>query len=179
MTTTSRRCPICKSDTAPARVVSTSGADASLEVTVKGMPVLECTQGHRLFALADFPLLLLDHLLEQDEPRLPVSQAKGMVFKHYSCSSCGGELVAHDDRSHTFHVDVELPELPRFGVDLTLPVSHCSPLRPRSAALAEGTEDPHACRAGARVQGGAAGRSIGGEDHAYLRPLVAARFYST
>ena len=64
MTTTSRRCPICKSDTAPARVVSTSGADSSLEVTVKGMPVLECTQGHRLFALADFPLLLLDHLLE-------------------------------------------------------------------------------------------------------------------
>jgi hypothetical protein len=126
MTTTSRRCPICKSDTAPARVVSTSGADASLEVTVKGMPVLECTQGHRLFALADFPLLLLDHLLEQDEPRLPISQAKGMVFKHYSCSSCGGELVAQDDRSHTFHVDVELPELPTFGVDLTLPVSHCS-----------------------------------------------------
>jgi hypothetical protein len=90
------------------------------------MPVLECAQGHRLFALADFPLLLLDHLLEQDEPRLPVSQAKGMVFKHYNCSSCGGELVANDDQSHTFHVDVELPELPRFGVDLTLPVSHCS-----------------------------------------------------
>ena len=126
MTTTSRRCPICKSDTAPARVVSTSGADSSLEVTVKGMPVLECTQGHRLFALADFPLLLLDHLLEQDEPRLPISQAKGMVFKHYSCSSCGGELVAQDNRSHTFHVDVELPELPTFGIDLTLPVSHCS-----------------------------------------------------
>ena len=126
MTTPSRRCPICKSDTAPARVVSTSGADAPLEVTVRGMPVLECAQGHRLFALADFPLLLLDHLLEQDEPRLPVSQAKGMVFKHYNCSSCGGELVANDDRSHTFHVDVELAELPRFGVDLTLPVSHCS-----------------------------------------------------
>ncbi len=49
MTTNSRRCPICKSETAPARLTSLSGEDAPLAVTVKGMPVLECTQGHRLF----------------------------------------------------------------------------------------------------------------------------------
>jgi hypothetical protein len=88
--------------------------------------VLECANGHRSFPLADFPLLLLDHLLEQDEPKLPVSQAKGLVFKRYSCSECGTELGANDDRPHTFHVDVELPELPIFGVDLKLPVSRCS-----------------------------------------------------
>ena len=77
MTTNPRRCPICKSETAAARLTSLSGEDAPLAVTVKGMPMLECTQGHRLFPLADFPLLLLDHLLEQDEPKLPVSQSKG------------------------------------------------------------------------------------------------------
>ena len=126
MTTNPRRCPICKSETAPARLTSLSGEDAPLAVTVKGMPVLECTNGHRSFPLADFPLLLLDHLLEQDEPKLPVSQAKGLVFKHYSCSECGTELGASDDRPHTFHFDVELPELPAFGVDLKLPVSRCS-----------------------------------------------------
>jgi hypothetical protein len=38
----------------------------------------------------------------------------------------GGTRGGSDDRPHTFHVDVEVPELPRFGVDLTLPVSHCS-----------------------------------------------------
>lgn len=121
----SRRCPICKSETAPAKLTSLSGEDAPLAVTVKGMPVLECSQGHRLFPLADFPLLLLDHLLEQDEPKLPVSQSKGLVFRKHSCSSCGTELAANDDRPHTFHVDVELPELPAFGVDLKLPVSRC------------------------------------------------------
>jgi hypothetical protein len=126
MTTNSRRCPICKSETAPARLTSLSGEDAPLAVTVKEMPVLQCSQGHRSFPLADFPLLLLDHLLEQDEPKLPVSQSKGLVFKRYSCSECGTELGANDDRPHTFHVDVELPELPAFGVDLKLPVSRCS-----------------------------------------------------
>lgn len=126
MTAPARRCPICKSATSPFKLPSMSGADAPLEVTVKGMPVLECTKGHRSFALADFPLLLLDHLLEEDEPKLPVSQAKGLLVKHYSCSKCGTELRNGDDRPHTFHVDVELPELPAFGVDLTLPVNHCS-----------------------------------------------------
>lgn len=126
MTTNSRRCPICKSDTAPTKLDSASGEDAPLAVTVRGMPMLECTQGHRLFALADFPLLLLDHLLEQDEPKFPVSQAKGLLIKHHNCSKCGTALGAGDDRPHTFHVDVELPGLPAFGVDLTLPVSRCS-----------------------------------------------------
>jgi predicted RNA-binding Zn-ribbon protein involved in translation (DUF1610 family) len=125
MTALYRRCPVCKSETAPAQITSTTGSDAPLEVTVKGMPVLECAQGHRLFAIADFPLLLLDHLLETDEPQLPVSQSSGMIFKRHKCASCGGELATNDDQSHTFHVDVELADLPRFGVDLTLPVSHC------------------------------------------------------
>ena len=126
MTTNSRRCPICKSETTPARLTSLSGEDSPLAVTVKGMPVLECTNGHRSFPLADFPLLLLDHLLEQDEPKLPVSQAKGLVFKQYRSSKCGAELSANYDRPHTFHVDVELPELPAFSVDLKLPVSRCT-----------------------------------------------------
>lgn len=125
MTMSPRRCPLCKSETASAKLTSLSGEDAPLAVTVRGMPVLECAQGHRLFPVADFPLLLLDHLLEQDEPKLPVSRSKGLVFKHYSCSSCGTELAAKDERPHTFHFDVELPELASFGVDLKLPVSRC------------------------------------------------------
>jgi len=126
MTMKLRRCPICKSDTAPARVDSTTGEDATLSVTVQDLPVLECTQGHRLFAMADFPLLLLDRLMEQDEPSLPASQTKGLLFKHYTCAGCGSELESTADRKHTFHIDVELPEVPAFGVDLTTPVHRCA-----------------------------------------------------
>lgn len=125
MTNKPRRCPICKSDTAPARVDTATGEDAPLAVTVHGMPVLECAQGHRLFAIADFPLMLLDRLLEQDAPRLPASAAKGLLFKHYTCSKCGAELGSNADARRTFHIDVELPEVPAFGVDLTMPVHRC------------------------------------------------------
>jgi len=121
-----RRCPICRSETAPAKLPSTSGEDNPLEVKLRGMPMLECENGHRLFTAANFPLLLLNHLLEEEEPQFPVSQAKGLLVKHHNCSQCGAPLEGGNDRTHTFHVDVELPDVPAFGVDLTMPVSRCS-----------------------------------------------------
>lgn len=120
-----RRCPICKTETSSTRVDAATGDAAPLSVALHGLPVLECAQGHRLFAVADFPLLLLDRLLEQDVPKLPASAAKGLLFKRYHCSECGAGLDTGADQKHTFHVDVELPALPAFGVDLTLPVHRC------------------------------------------------------
>ena len=123
---TSRYCPICKAEAEAAMVGKASGEESPLAVTVRGLPVLQCPQGHRQFPHADFPLLLLDHLLEQDEPQLPASEAKGLLFKHYHCSACGAELDAGTDQKHTFKVEVALPGLPPFEVDLTMPVHRCS-----------------------------------------------------
>ncbi len=120
-----RRCPICKSETVQSRLEAIRGEETPLALTVKGLPVLECPQGHRLFPQPDFPLLLLDHLLEQDEPELPASEAKGLLFRHYHCTSCGAELGKAADYTHTFRVDIALADLPPFEVDLTLPVHRC------------------------------------------------------
>jgi len=125
MTAMTRRCPVCRSDTTPVKLMLATGEDAPLAVALRGMPALECPQGHRSFALAEFPLKLLNHLLEQEEPSLPVSQTKGLVFKHYNCSGCGAPLDPADDKARTFNFDVELPDFPAFGVDLTLPVTRC------------------------------------------------------
>lgn len=124
MTGKMRRCSVCKADTESSRV-ELQGEEAPLAVTVHDMPVLQCPQGHRQFAHSDFPLLLLDHLLERDEPKLPASDAKGMLFKHYHCSACGAELPSDPDQRHTFRVEVALLELPAFDVDLTMPVHRC------------------------------------------------------
>jgi hypothetical protein len=119
------RCSTCKAETASSILPELSGEEAPLAVTVHDMPVLECPQGHRQFVHVDFPLLLLDHLVEQDEPQLPASEAKGMLFKHYHCQSCGAELESGPDQKHTFHVEVALPQMPTFEVDLTMPVHRC------------------------------------------------------
>jgi predicted RNA-binding Zn-ribbon protein involved in translation (DUF1610 family) len=125
MTTKPRRCPVCRGEASATTLDAISGEEGSLALTVRKMPVLQCAQGHKMFVHSDFPLLLLDHLLEQDEPQLPASEAKGLVFKHFHCSACGAELAGEAADKRTFHVAVELLEQPPFDVDLTLPVHRC------------------------------------------------------
>lgn len=120
-----RRCSVCRGEANPTTLDAISGEEASLALTIRKMPVLQCSEGHRMFVHPDFPLLLLDHLLEQDEPRLPASESKGLVFKHFHCSACGAELEENTSRKRTFNIAVELLGQPAFDVELTMPVHHC------------------------------------------------------
>jgi predicted RNA-binding Zn-ribbon protein involved in translation (DUF1610 family) len=121
-----RRCTVCQGELRPATLDLIHGEEGALELSVRKMPVLECEQGHRAFVNADFPLLLLDHLLEQDEPRLPASETKGLVFKHFHCSSCGAELGQDTNGKRTFKLPIDLLQQPTFEVELTLPVHRCA-----------------------------------------------------
>jgi predicted RNA-binding Zn-ribbon protein involved in translation (DUF1610 family) len=126
MTSKPRRCPVCQGELQPTKLDSIHGEEGALKLSVRRMPVLECSQGHRAFVNADFPLLLLDHLLEHDEPKLPASESKGLVFKHFHCSSCGAELAQDTTGEGTFHLPIDLLEQPTFDVELTLPVHRCA-----------------------------------------------------
>lgn len=120
-----RKCPVCKAEVVPGTLSEISGQEGSLALTVHRLPVLECPNGHRLFAHPDFPLQLLDRLVERDEAALPASTPKGLLIKHYHCASCGDRLTDSADQRRTFRVDVELPEVAPFDVELTVPVHRC------------------------------------------------------
>lgn len=120
-----KKCQVCKADVAPGTLPEISGQEGSLAVTVHHLPVLVCPNGHRLFANPDFPLQLLDRLVERDAATLPASTSKGLLIKHYHCASCGKRLADAPDQQHTFHLDVELPEVAPFDVELTMPVHRC------------------------------------------------------
>ena len=119
------KCSVCKAELTAATLPEISGEEGRLAVAVHRMPVLECPNGHRQFAHPDFALQLLDRLVERDTARLPASAAKGVLFKHYHCGSCGERLTEPDDRQHTFRFDVELPAVAPFDVELTMPVHRC------------------------------------------------------
>jgi hypothetical protein len=125
MPTKMRNCRVCKKPLEWRELDAISGEEGSLALTVHRLPVLECDSGHRQFAYEDFPLLLLDHLVEQDAASLPASEAKGMLIKHYHCSACGEKLDSPAGR-HTFHVDVTLDDVKPFDVELSLPVHRCT-----------------------------------------------------
>lgn len=120
-----RRCQVCKAEATPATLPEISGQEGAVALKVRRLPVLECANGHVQFTHPDFPLLLLDRLVERDEPQLPVSEAKGMLIKHYHCRTCGEELKEGPDHPHTFRMAVEVPEAAPFDVELTVPVHRC------------------------------------------------------
>ncbi|MFN3565729.1 MAG: hypothetical protein ACK4V1_07075 [Burkholderiaceae bacterium] len=126
MTDKPKSCAICRQPVEPARIDEVTGEEKELAVTLRGMPVLVCGNGHRHFVSPDFPLRLLDHVTELDEPKLPAGAEKGLIVRHFVCSDCGGELQAKPDHRHTFSFDVQLPRIDAFTVDLTTPVYRCS-----------------------------------------------------
>jgi hypothetical protein len=126
MATKLRVCVRCRSATNLQRLGPVSGEVKGLLVTVHGLPVLTCSNGHRQFIHREFPLQLLERLVDKDEVELPAGEEKGMLFKHFYCKACDAELLPKPDHRHTFTIDVSFPDIDSFRIDLTMPVYKCS-----------------------------------------------------
>lgn len=122
---TLRRCIQCRSETEVTAIDAAAGEAETLAIALKEMPVAACARGHRQFVHAEFPRQLVEHLLDEDEAKLPAGEEKGLLRKHYHCTGCGAELAPQPDHRHTFTVDVALAKLAPFRVELTMPVYRC------------------------------------------------------
>jgi len=120
-----RPCIRCRSATQPAVLESAASESDSLALRIERMPVLACPEGHRQFVSADFPRWLVEHLMGEDEAKLPSGREEGLVFKHYRCGECGADLAKVPDGRKTFAFDVELLDVDPFRVELTVPVYKC------------------------------------------------------
>ena len=124
MATKPRACGQCRRETSPTSLEPVSGEEKSLTVTLQGMPILACPSGHKQFVHPEFPIWLLEQLVEKDVPKLPAGEAKGMLFKKYHCA-CGAELPAKPERQQAFPIEVRLRDLAPFKVELTVPMYKC------------------------------------------------------
>lgn len=120
-----RPCIRCRGTTHPAMLESAASESDTLALRIERMPVLACPAGHRQFVDPEFPLWLVEHLMEEDEAKLPSGRVEGMLFKHYRCGECGTDLAKTPSRRETFAFDVALHDLHPFHVELTAPVYRC------------------------------------------------------
>lgn len=125
MATKLRACSQCRRETAPTSLEPVSGEEKTVTVTLHGLPILACPSGHRQFVHPEFPIWLLEQLLEKDTAKLPAGEEKGMLFKKFHCA-CGKELASKPDRQQTYPIDVALRDLAPFRVELTVPMYKCS-----------------------------------------------------
>ncbi|MFN7087081.1 MAG: hypothetical protein ACK4N4_10725 [Burkholderiales bacterium] len=124
--TDNAKCRQCETGMQLQPLGDASGEHGVLRITFRQLPALVCPNGHKRFAVPDFPLRLLDRLAGEDETKLPAGKKRGLIFKEYHCGSCDARLGAGDSQSRTFGFDVDLENLPDFRVELTAPVYRCA-----------------------------------------------------
>lgn len=125
MTEANAKCYQCEGATSMQVLESVSGKESPLTLTIQGLPILVCENGHRQFAHAKFAMQVLSHLADVDGVKLPISNQKGRWLKHPVCADCGANLERDPSNLQAFRVDVPVADGSTFGIDLTLPVFRC------------------------------------------------------
>ena len=122
---TSRACVRCRGSTFARMLDRMAGEAGPVSLALENMPILACDKGHRQFVYPEFPRWLLEHLMQEDEGRLPAGVEQGLLRKHYHCGQCGVRLDPQPSRRETFRFDVALGDVAPFRVALTAPLYRC------------------------------------------------------
>jgi hypothetical protein len=120
-------CRQCSADTEMTRLGRVEGEDSGIHVAIDGLPALDCTNGHKRFPTAEFPLAFIQQMLKSEglitaEPAVE----KGFFRKHSHCPKCGNELPGEAEDTSTHQVEVAVADLAPVAVELAVPVYHCA-----------------------------------------------------
>jgi hypothetical protein len=127
MQSTAVRCHLCDRRMSLRRLESMEGEVHGVRVQIEGLPVLECSAGHRRFVAPDFPAKLMGALLEDKGlvPDNPASQ-RGRQRKRYGCPECGRSPEGCGNRHIEARRVLEVNGRDAFGVRIELPRFHCA-----------------------------------------------------
>lgn len=118
-------CPLCKAPLNQKQVPEAFGEQQPLKLALRGLPVLECEKPHRHFVGKEFPIWLLNALLEEELGKIPSGGEKGLLFRKRTCGSCEAELPSAAEGSRTFSAALAWKDSPAFDVDITVPLHRC------------------------------------------------------
>lgn len=123
---TSNVCRQCSADASVQRLGRVEGETHGIHVTIEGLPVLDCTNGHRRFPTPEFPLEFVQHLVESEAlDGVTPAVEKGLFRKHLYCPSCGKELSAEADGARNGQARIEVPDSDPVAVEISVPMYRC------------------------------------------------------
>lgn len=119
-------CSKCKGEMTMAVLGPFQGEEEGVQLTVRGMPCLECAQQHKRFINLAFAGDLLDLVMSAETFRnVPAATKKGFFSKRYHCPDCAAELPGAPTGEQTLEVMAELKNAQPFKVAVRLPVHTC------------------------------------------------------
>lgn len=119
-----KHCPRCSNAVEMKMLDRVSAEDAPLKLSVSGMPAAKCAKGHAAPIDRDFMLWLIQEVKIRGGA-LPAGEAKGMLFKKYTCT-CGKELESKSDKRRSFPLELTYQGAPAFKAELEMPVYKCT-----------------------------------------------------
>ena len=102
-----------------------AGEEGPLRIAVADFPALVCERGHRQFITRDFPIKLLEQVMDDGNGGLPAGKKQGLLFKKFECSKCGAPLGT-DAAPRAIERDVKVAGDAELHVELTVPVYTCT-----------------------------------------------------
>lgn len=118
----------CKQCDTPMRlqlIKAIAGEEGVLKIAITDFPALVCEREHRHFIAHDFPMRLLEQVAGKNKTGLPAGKKKGLIFKKFHCGKCG-DLLAEENHSKPFGIEVKLADAPQMRVELSVPVYKCA-----------------------------------------------------
>ncbi len=97
-----------------------------MRVTLRVLPIHSCPAPHRYFVGQQFPIWLLNALVEEELAKIPGGTEKGLIFKKYACGDCGAALPSAAGEARAFSASLAWKETPGFAVDVSMPVFRCA-----------------------------------------------------
>ena len=109
------------------RLDPVDGEAHGVRVHIEGLPVLECTKGHRWLVAPDFAVKFVE-ALRDDDGLIPMRAALpvGPFRQRYGCPACGTRLVRTADHHVEARRVLELNGGHAFGVRVDVPTFQCS-----------------------------------------------------
>ncbi|MDH4191887.1 MAG: hypothetical protein OEW21_17000 [Betaproteobacteria bacterium] len=122
-----KTCRQCGAEVALTRLPRAQGEDSGVRVEIEGMPAYLCARGHKRFLTPDFPLHLIEKLLNADGTfSAPHANKRGLIRKRYHCPGCGGDMPAESGRHASARHRIEFSDSATVDVALTLPLYRCA-----------------------------------------------------
>ncbi|MGD9952021.1 MAG: hypothetical protein AB7S87_05500 [Burkholderiales bacterium] len=120
------RCTHCKGEMSPATLVSLSGEEHGVRLSIEGMPAMRCAEGHTRFIAPEFAVRMMETFVAGG-PLAPLEAAaeKGLLRKRLHCAGCGAELAQPEGERLAAKREVELKGLAPFAIQAEIPKYRC------------------------------------------------------
>ena len=119
-------CALCKTPMEYRELPDLAGNEESCRVTLSGVPIMLCANGHKRLLYSSFVTELMDALARPETTALRVGEKHGLFRKRFRCNNCAADIPAESTTIAEYKASLRLNEVTdSVNVAFAMPVLRC------------------------------------------------------